>query len=1108
MVGERAGNWTNLCLGNDDDRARRIAARIAGPPPPTKSALVNISFGEWECVVQQSENKTHTTTLSFRPSLIPPLHQPAMESRLLRSHRVIGAVAHVDSPRLASFYSLGGEGFVCARVCQDAFHVMKLDGLTVQMTSPRLGRRIEALVCVGEWTLVSFGTKELRVFLRCQDVGFSEAQKPIESLLAVGESVVGLCGGDSIAVWTLSKKTKQSPLRRVTDFEVGAQLTTAAHPPTYVNKLLVGKKDKLQLWNMRSKKKVHEYACCANEEIASIEPSGVLDVVAVGFAKNKCAALIDARSDQTLFVLECGVTPTCMVFAAATAASRNGGDKKALLLTGGSDGVLRVWDLEERRLAHEELGAHRAGGAVRGFAGGWNGTSAVASLGPSSIAVTTVGGDNSIAQWTFEATDGSCRLARRRQGHAAPPTLARWYGPPACGGALSGATIADPYGALQLLTCSYGDRSVRVAHAARDALNTEMSQGSLLKRAKTLRLRDIEELRLPPVVAIAACDAKDGSWANVVTCHEGQAPARCWHFARRVIADVALSQPQWTTSSATLSATSSSTDKRATSCALSPCGNFAIIGHVDGRCRKYNVQSGRPRGEYPANLEAAAFVARKTASVAVPGSITRARREIERKLHKGEKLNAALDASSKRRVAGAEGISAHRRGQARLHRHKGAVTGIIVDAENAYLATAGLDGMIKWWNFRTHALVAVVDCGSAVSRFEGARAAGLLAAACDDGVVRVYDAKPPSIASSPRRRRKKVLPTKSARLVRRFRCGDKRSPRDIAWAPDFKTFYAACGDGSLRVWDVSTGALVDWLEFRTEATAVAVSPTGEFVATAHVGERGVALWTDKASYCRVDLRPLTENDSPIQIDNPNFVAEPVPDVPESILAPRPAGLAAHVVQANVRSLRLSGKSRARLEALHALEAIAERNKPVEPPKKPESAPFFLPSSLSNDAPPLAAVDDPKPEVEDKEEEPATKRRRKASFEAGHRCQLATLTLSSKHEPIVNYLASLEPSAVDAEIALLCQGEHDDPGVALLDAFLGHLLVHLKSRDHLDEVQAYLHRVFQHHSAALARPEVEANINALHKAQCDASSHIRNLFHEALCLADFLSGPNA
>ena len=76
-----------------------------------------------------------------------------MESRTLRSHRCIGAVADAAAP-CASFYELGAVGFVAARVGRDAFQILKLDGLAFQCAGPRLGEPIAAIAGVGEWTYV------------------------------------------------------------------------------------------------------------------------------------------------------------------------------------------------------------------------------------------------------------------------------------------------------------------------------------------------------------------------------------------------------------------------------------------------------------------------------------------------------------------------------------------------------------------------------------------------------------------------------------------------------------------------------------------------------------------------------------------------------------------------------------------------------------------------------------------------------------------------------------------------------------------------------------------------------------------------------------------
>ena len=94
-----------------------------------------------------------------------------MESKTLRSHRVIGEVAD-GTPQTCAFYDLGGVGYCAVRVGGDAFQVMALDGLTVQSASPRLGRNIRAIGAQGEWTYCAIDD-EVWCFLRARFVGLA-----------------------------------------------------------------------------------------------------------------------------------------------------------------------------------------------------------------------------------------------------------------------------------------------------------------------------------------------------------------------------------------------------------------------------------------------------------------------------------------------------------------------------------------------------------------------------------------------------------------------------------------------------------------------------------------------------------------------------------------------------------------------------------------------------------------------------------------------------------------------------------------------------------------------------------------------------------------------
>lgn len=71
--------------------------------------------------------------------------------------------------------------------------------------------------------------------------------------------------------------------------------------------------------------------------------------------------------------------------------------------------------------------------------------------------------------------------------------------------------------------------------------------------------------------------------------------------------------------------------------------------------------------------------------------------------------------------------------------HTGPVTGVEVDSINSTVISASLDGTLRFWDFKRHRLLDVVTVGVGVSQLELARDSDLLAAACDDFVVRVYD---------------------------------------------------------------------------------------------------------------------------------------------------------------------------------------------------------------------------------------------------------------------------------------------------------------------------------------------------------------------------------
>lgn len=44
------------------------------------------------------------------------------------------------------------------------------------------------------------------------------------------------------------------------------------------------------------------------------------------------------------------------------------------------------------------------------------------------------------------------------------------------------------------------------------------------------------------------------------------------------------------------------------------------------------------------------------------------------------------------------------------------------------------------------------------------------------------------------------------------------------------------------VWDLPSGALIDWFRVKKPVTSLAFSPKGDFLASTHVGSLAIYLW--------------------------------------------------------------------------------------------------------------------------------------------------------------------------------------------------------------------------------------------------------------------------
>lgn len=457
------------------------------------------------------------------------------------------------------------------------------------------------------------------------------------------------------------------------------------------------------------------------------------------------------------------------------------------------------------------------------------------------------------------------------------------------------------------------------------------------------------------------------------------------------------------------------------------------------------------------------------------------------------------------------------------------VVGLTIDSRNKTLISVGSDSKLILWSFTTHAphRKCPINLKSPAKKLIHAHDSDFLAISLEDFSIIMFDCSSHSI-------------------VRKFGVEGSTTRHsapitDMAFGPDGRRLFSSSLDGTIRVWDVPTNTCVDWMTFSTAPTALSLSCTGEFLATAHQGRLGISLWCDRSFFQTIHIdgaKPLTH---PIQMDEPASIVEDLEQkefstlqikVEESsILLPRKKsvneieGFPSEEEEPKGKGLiTLSGLPAAHWKNLFNLELVKERNKPVEAPKKPPSAPFFLQwtggesqntfkmkevsenetNSGKNESDKWdAAWSDDEDGTELKEGNPSstnivkrkvneddqqgrakvsyketgvhinTSKRKKVKHFRSDLVGVLETCSSSKEEsnifkPVTELLSKMGPAAIDVAFSTLCHGMHDlEDGLRLM--YLGSLwlLEAIESRQNYEVVNAYLHRFLHIHAVTIS-----------------------------------------
>jgi U3 small nucleolar RNA-associated protein 21 len=920
---------------------------------------------------------------------------------------------------------------------------------------------------------------------------------------------------------------KRIPLNKLPTFTP----SVCMHPSAYLNKILIGSTSgEMILLNIRSGKIIHQFKCFQNNNegergttihgrITTLEQSPAPDTVAVGTICGK-VHLVNIRVDVKLFTLHHHVSKKKHLHSkksnAITSISfRTDASARdyniAPMAVGQMNGTISVWDLssndddddddEDEDGDNDKMTTSRNRGKdllcqmENAHPGG---VCQLNYLPQEPLLISSGKKSNSIVMHIFDNPNHTGRILRQRVGHMSPPELIR-YQHSSNGGILASMVDGTDAASCQIFSCGgKGDCSLRLFSTARSVLDREFSQGKgLVKKANDLGLNK-SDLYLNEIIGLATSDARTRDWGDMVTIHKDHSMAYVWSTKRKAQSGPVLRQENWNVSAMKVQPPKST---HATVITISSCGNFAVVGTKGGTIYKYNIQSGLPRGSFPRDATDISGKGGKNGQSA--GNVVRTAKMLERdfkvqQLHVKEK-DANVVRNENRLLA--KSLEA---------RHQdAAVVGLAVDTMNKTLVSVGSDSKLILWSFPTHAphKRSPIHLSSPATKMIHARDSDFLAIALQDCSIIMFDCS-------------------SLSVVRKFGTSDNFHRHsgpitDLAFGPDGRKLFTTSLDGSLRVWDVPTSTCVDWMTFASTPTSLALSSTGEFLATSHQGRLGISLWCDKSFFRNIHLGVQSPIE-PYQMDEPATMIEE--DDGRSLALIATTNYAQKKVQLQNEDsdvshdltpkmeglITLSGLPAAHWKNLFHLELVKERNKPTEAPKKPASAPFFLQwrggesiipqvenegkeendkdeweaawsdedEGENNDS--MVGVQNDKSNKRKQEDVPKSdtssnsnlvseKQKRKKINHARSDlvALLTTCSQSSNFTAVTEFLARMGPSAIDVAFSTLCYGMHDlDEGLPLLNMAAQWLLESCESKESFEVINAYLHRFLYIHAGTI------------------------------------------
>ncbi|XP_070507547.1 WD repeat-containing protein 36 [Chironomus tepperi] len=391
--------------------------------------------------------------------------------------------------------------------------------------------------------------------------------------------------------------------------------------------------------------------------------------------------------------------------------------------------------------------------------------------------------------------------------------------------------------------------------------------------------------------------------------------------------------------------------------------------------------------------------------------------------------------------------------------HSNDVRGVYVDNLNQFVISAGIDTKLKFWNFKTKEAkdaFGEMKLQDSILFIRGHRESSMLCVVLEDFTVLIID-----------------YDTKT--IVRKF-VGHSAPITDACFSPDSRWLITSSMDCTVKVWDIPSSYLIDHFKMSQPCISLSMSPTGDFLATAHVDFLGVYLWANKTLYEHISLRSINpENEAP-SVELPNMLNfEHKYDIVDAMnlikLEPDEDDEEGEYINLEYKSpfqidddlITMSSLTEAKWKNLLDLDIIKKRNRPKEAPKKPKQAPFFLPT--------VAGLEMAFNVNGTEQDDDHTKLKSVSNVEnlTTFGVVLKKSSESNDYTNSINHFVGLNPSMIDYEVRSLAP--LGGGSISLMDKFLKMIVEMFKSNKNFELAQSYLALFLKSHEEIISGSKI-------------------------------------